>query len=182
MVYLLCFDKKFKHARHYIGFAESEFTFENRLRHHKKGRGSRLMDAVTKAGIDFKVSRTWANGDRNFERKLKNRKNAAKLCPLCVERARREKVLEKESVFIKELNAPPIMACPVIEASKVYPVVMQEKPNPNGTFIARMNGEIFTGDIYAKPQGNPIPSRWERVWSRVAGFLKLQTVYNLFKQ
>lgn len=83
MVYLLCFDKKFKHAQHYIGFAENQRTFEIRMKHHASGRGSRLMDAVTKAGIGFKVARTWEDGDRNFERKLKNQKNASRLCPHC---------------------------------------------------------------------------------------------------
>lgn len=94
MVYLLCFDKKFKHAKHYIGFAENQRTFEQRMKHHAKGSGSRLMAAIAKAGITFTVARTWADGDRNFERSLKNRKSAAELCPHCkLARATRKKEL-----------------------------------------------------------------------------------------
>jgi hypothetical protein len=33
-------------------------------------------------GIGFQIVRTWP-GSRSFERKLKNRKNARKLCPIC---------------------------------------------------------------------------------------------------
>lgn len=121
MVYLLCFDKKFKHAKHYIGFAQSQDSFERRLKCHVKGRGSKLMNAITKAGIGFKVTRTWPDGDRNFERSLKNRKNASQLCPDCIaaakERRRREKVLETESKIIEQMNAKPIV-CPVVESYK----------------------------------------------------------------
>jgi hypothetical protein len=83
MVYLLCFHQKFKHAKHYIGFAESQESFAKRLACHKSGRGARLMKAITKAGIGFEVARTWNDGDRTFERKLKKRKNGPKLCPIC---------------------------------------------------------------------------------------------------
>jgi predicted GIY-YIG superfamily endonuclease len=78
-VYLLHFDKPLKHARHYIGFSTS---LARRLEHHRKGSGSSLMAAVARAGIEFKVARTW-KADRTFERSLKNRNNAPKLCPIC---------------------------------------------------------------------------------------------------
>jgi predicted GIY-YIG superfamily endonuclease len=83
MVYLLCFHQKFHHAKHYLGFAESAESFEKRLACHRSGRGAKLMKAITKAGIDFTVARTWISGDRTFERYLKNRKKSSRLCPLC---------------------------------------------------------------------------------------------------
>lgn len=78
-VYLLHFDRPLKHARHYIGFSTS---LKRRLEHHAKGTGSSLMAAVAKAGITFRLVRTW-KADRTFERKLKNGKNAPHLCPIC---------------------------------------------------------------------------------------------------
>lgn len=78
-VYLIHFDEKLSHAQHYIGWASN---LEGRLAHHKRGTGSRLMAAVSGKGIKWAVARTWS-ADRNFERKLKNQKNASKLCPVC---------------------------------------------------------------------------------------------------
>lgn len=78
-VYLLCFDEPFKHARHYLGWAKS---LDARIAHHRSGTGARLTQVIRDAGIGFTVSRTW-EGDRNLERKLKNRHNAPKLCPRC---------------------------------------------------------------------------------------------------
>lgn len=82
MVYLIHFDQPFKHAQHYLGYS-AELLFTKRIEHHRKGTGSRLMRAVTKAGIGWSVVRTWPNEDGHFERKLKNRKNSRCLCPKC---------------------------------------------------------------------------------------------------
>ena len=79
-VYLLHFERPYKHARHYLGFAED---LERRLELHRAGRGARLVEVVVAAGIGFQLVRTW-EGDRTLERVLKNRHNApARLCPLC---------------------------------------------------------------------------------------------------
>jgi len=83
MVYLLCFDTKFKHARHYIGYVKKAEGLEPRMEKHRKGTGSKLMAAVSKAGIGFQITRLWSNADQNFERWLKNKKNAKYLCPCC---------------------------------------------------------------------------------------------------
>ena len=87
MLYLICFDRPLKHARHYLGFSKSDKTLPKRIEHHRKGSGARLMAAVAAAGIDFRVVRTWDDGDRNEERRLKNRHNGPKLCPHCAARA-----------------------------------------------------------------------------------------------
>lgn len=81
-IYLLHFDKPFWHAKHYLGWTEGD-SLDERLDKHRKGQGSKLMAAVSGAGIDFSIARLWA-GTRNDERKLKNGKNAGKrLCPIC---------------------------------------------------------------------------------------------------
>jgi predicted GIY-YIG superfamily endonuclease len=82
-VYLIHFDQPYKHARHYLGYTESTVTLAARVKHHLAGRGSRLMDVVTRAGIKWSVVRTWPQADRNFERKLKNWKKTSRLCPVC---------------------------------------------------------------------------------------------------
>jgi hypothetical protein len=83
VIYLLCFDRPFKHARHYLGFVDGgEEQLKKRIERHKKGGGARLVEVITAAGIGFEVARTW-EGDRHFERSLKKRKSTPKLCPIC---------------------------------------------------------------------------------------------------
>lgn len=79
-VYLLHFDRPFRHARHYIGWTGGDL--EDRLEYHRRGWGSKLLKAVAEAGIGWTVARTW-EGTRHDERKLKNRKEAPRLCPVC---------------------------------------------------------------------------------------------------
>lgn len=79
-IYLLHFDRKYKHAGHYLGSTDQ--PLEARLKEHRTGRGARLMEVVTEAGIGFELARTW-KGSRKDERRLKNRGGASRLCPLC---------------------------------------------------------------------------------------------------
>lgn len=79
-IYLLHFDRSYKHARHYLGYTEN---LEQRLAQHRAGRGSPLVVAAIADGISFRVAATWP-GDRSRERKLHNYKNSrARLCPIC---------------------------------------------------------------------------------------------------
>lgn len=82
-VYLLHFNQPFHHAKYYIGYSNGEETVEQRIERHRAGNGARLLRAVSQAGIEFKVARIWESADRNFERKLKSQKNAARYCPIC---------------------------------------------------------------------------------------------------
>lgn len=83
MVYLLHFDSPLKHAKHYIGFVENAQNLEARMNIHLRGNGSKLIAAVVANGITFRIARLWHNASRTFERQLKNRKEAPKLCPIC---------------------------------------------------------------------------------------------------
>lgn len=80
VVYLLHFEKKYKHAQHYIGYTDD---LDKRIKKHRKGDGARLVEVFAENGIDFVIARVWQDKDRNFERRLKNQKSARKLCPLC---------------------------------------------------------------------------------------------------
>jgi hypothetical protein len=80
-VYLIHFDRPLHHARHYIGFC-----FEStaaRLARHMAGNGAKILRALNAAGIAYRIVRTWDEGDKVLERKLKGRKNAKRLCPVC---------------------------------------------------------------------------------------------------
>jgi predicted GIY-YIG superfamily endonuclease len=78
-VYLIHFDRPYKHSRHYLGYAED---LDARIERHHAGNGARLMEVVTNAGITWRLARTW-EGDRKFERWLKRKKGASWFCPLC---------------------------------------------------------------------------------------------------
>jgi predicted GIY-YIG superfamily endonuclease len=76
-------------ARHYTGWAAN---LESRLQAHSEGRGSHLMAAVKRAGIEWVVAATQP-GTRARERQLKQH-SATRRCPEC----QKEKVMEKITV------------------------------------------------------------------------------------
>lgn len=88
MVYLLHFNRPYKHARHYIGFTTN--LGQRMHAHELTSQGARLLQVASAAGIKFEIARTW-EGDRKLERKLKNRKKASRLCPICLEEMKRKK-------------------------------------------------------------------------------------------
>ncbi|MBO0885357.1 MAG: hypothetical protein J2P17_34495, partial [Mycobacterium sp.] len=63
-VYLLHFDRPYKHARHYLGWARD---LETRLTAHQTGHGARLLEVIQQAGISWTLARTWP-GTRIRER------------------------------------------------------------------------------------------------------------------
>jgi predicted GIY-YIG superfamily endonuclease len=81
VIYLLHFDQPYRHAQHYLGYADN---IERRIAEHRAGRGAKLTAAVVAAGIEFRVVRTWP-GDREEERRLKGKrsKRVALRCPVC---------------------------------------------------------------------------------------------------
>jgi len=81
MVYLIHFAQKLKHAQHYIGFVEKDL--EQRLEKHRSGNGAKILKALKEAGIPWEVVKVWEDGDRTFERSLKNKKKSSCLCPTC---------------------------------------------------------------------------------------------------
>lgn len=66
-------------AQHYLGSAED---LASRLYAHQHGKGARFTAVAVERGIPFVVARTW-DGGRKLERRLKLRKNARRLCPIC---------------------------------------------------------------------------------------------------
>jgi predicted GIY-YIG superfamily endonuclease len=83
-VYLLHFERPYKHARHYLGWASN---LDARLAEHAAGHGARLLAVIRAAGIGWTLARTWP-GDRHRERQLKRQGGASRCCPLCGVRPR----------------------------------------------------------------------------------------------
>lgn len=88
-VYLLHFIPRFKHAGHYLGYADD---IGRRVYEHEMGQSDvKLITAAVKAGVQFHLAQTWEGGDRTLERKLKGTKgpgrtgSLARLCPICKE-------------------------------------------------------------------------------------------------
>jgi predicted GIY-YIG superfamily endonuclease len=81
LVYLIHFDHKLAHAQHYLGYASK--SVEKRLKKHQDGTGARLMQVIGEQGIGWELAKVWPDGDRTFERRLKNRHGANKFCPIC---------------------------------------------------------------------------------------------------
>jgi len=78
-VYLLHFDRRYRHAGHYLGWTSN---LSRRVRRHLAGHGSRLVQMVVGAGINIRVARTWAGG-RARECQLKKQGGRSRLCPIC---------------------------------------------------------------------------------------------------
>lgn len=79
-IYLLHFDKPYRHASHYLGWAKD---LEKRLGQHASGSGARLMAVLKEHGIGWTLARTWDDVDRNYERRLKIQGGHSRKCPIC---------------------------------------------------------------------------------------------------
>lgn len=85
-VYLLHFDRPYKHAKHYVGYADDERLHQRIDEHYDARPGDsrhhRLMQVVRQAGISFVLARVWPGADRRKERALKTC-GATRVCPIC---------------------------------------------------------------------------------------------------
>jgi hypothetical protein len=59
-----------------------------RLAAHSHGSGSRLIEAISRAGISFILART-TTGTRDKERAIKNAGGQVRYCPLCTPKPRK---------------------------------------------------------------------------------------------
>ena len=84
-------------AQHYLGFADDPdgdaASLERRAAEHLAGRGARITKAAIAAGIEISLVATW-RAPLSFEKYLKRRKDAPRLCPICCrQRGQRVKVV-----------------------------------------------------------------------------------------
>jgi predicted GIY-YIG superfamily endonuclease len=100
-VYILHFDKPYKHAAHYIGYAIKDW--EARIDEHRRGISRvRIMEVIKAAGIGFEVAKVFKRVPKTFERKLKNRHGASKICPIC------KKNNHGKTIHSKNQQKPPL--------------------------------------------------------------------------
>ena len=81
MVYLVPFEEQLHPAQHCIGFVDN--NLQQRIKKHRSNKGAKLLKAVNNKGIQWAVVRVWEEGNRELERKLKNRKKSRCFCPVC---------------------------------------------------------------------------------------------------
>jgi hypothetical protein len=86
-LYLLHFEPRYRHARHYLGFSPDII---GRLLEHTRGgrKSSPLIRAALGAGCRLELVRVWLGAGRTEERRLKVQGSSCRLCPVC--RARGE--------------------------------------------------------------------------------------------
>lgn len=90
-LYLLHFDRPFRHAQHYLGWSCSVAAMHQRINQHYAatpgdGQHHTLIAHARAAGISFTLARVWPNGTRADERKKKQRGHRRQ-CPICREGA-----------------------------------------------------------------------------------------------
>lgn len=81
-VYLIHFSRSFCRRSHYLGWATN---LQERIERHRSGNGARILAAVNKAGIGWKLARTWPHMTMQDETNMKLNKNLKRLCPDCME-------------------------------------------------------------------------------------------------
>ena len=101
-VYVIHFDKPYKHAKHYTGIA---INVEKRMKEHRGGYGSRLMQVLKENNIGFRyniIAEYPSFSDAHAEEKrLKTKvKQPKKYCPIC-----------KENKLIKSFQEIPQCDC-----------------------------------------------------------------------
>jgi hypothetical protein len=105
-VYLLHFDRPYKHARHYLGWAGN---LDARLAVHGTRHGARLLAVLRAEGIGWQLARTWP-GDRNRERQLKNMGSSARHCPMCGITPRTTPNRNQAPMLTEDHTTPPVPA------------------------------------------------------------------------
>ena len=77
VIYMLHFDRPYKHAKHYVGWTDDLL---DRLDHARQGHGARLVAVIWHAGIGFTLIRI-CEGTRRTERAIKNAGGAVPVLP-----------------------------------------------------------------------------------------------------
>lgn len=86
MLYLIHFNRPFRHARHYLGYSRDTDTLHVRLsKHMGESCDVRLLQHVKAEGIRLMVVRVW-EGDRKDEMRLKRTHAHTRICPICSEK------------------------------------------------------------------------------------------------
>ncbi len=123
-VYLLHFDQRYEHAGHYTGFAEGSGLLK-RLGEHAAGRGARLVEVITQAGISFHLARTWPGVTRARERQLKQQGGASRRCPICLDQhatpgRRHDRAADQRASAVPTRGTTPEQARAFLELNEAF--------------------------------------------------------------
>lgn len=92
-------------AQHYSGWCED---LDTRIAEHLAGQGAKITRAAVAQGIEISLVATW-RAPLAFEKYLKRRKDAPRLCPICC-REQRRRVRQIEVPTVEQLRLD--LACP----------------------------------------------------------------------
>jgi hypothetical protein len=115
-----------------------------RLGEHQQGRGARLVEVITQAGISFRLARTWPGVTRARERQLKAQGGASRRCPIC---------LHQHTTPGRRHDQP----------ARTAPAVPTR-----GTTPTQAHGFLELNPKFARPVGAAPATQWARVRGREA--------------
>jgi hypothetical protein len=162
-VYLLCFvdaagrPARYRHAGHYLGFAEGSRLLK-RLGEHQGGRGARLLEVITQAGIGFRLARTWPGVTRARERQLKRQGGASRYCPIC-QAERKARGLPRRPTPAPDGRQQPA-GPPARPGAGAVPT--------RGVTPDQARAFLWLNPAFARPVGVSLAAQWGRVRGREA--------------
>jgi hypothetical protein len=112
-----------------------------RLGEHQQGRGARLVEVVTQAGIGFRVARLWPGVTRARERQLKNQGGASRRCPICLDQ-------------------------PAVPGQRHDQTTAQPAVPTRGMTPAEASAFLALNEAFARPVGASPAKQWGRVRGR----------------
>jgi hypothetical protein len=88
-------------CQHYAGHAHNlshRIQVQRRGRRWRKRNGqwcgaARLLEVARQRGIGFQVAKVWVGAGRDFEKRLKGRKQGPDLCPICKQLRKQDDLL-----------------------------------------------------------------------------------------
>jgi predicted GIY-YIG superfamily endonuclease len=154
-VYLLHFDQRYEHAGHYTGWAED---LDHRLAEHLAGRGARLVEVITQAGIGLRLARTWPGVTRARERQLKRQGGASRYCPICQEDRKARGIPRRPHPNQRAGHAQPGGSRPAGRWLSAVPT--------RGTQPDRVQAFLELNPNFARPARASTAKQWGRARSR----------------
>jgi predicted GIY-YIG superfamily endonuclease len=149
-VYLFHFDQRYEHAGHYTGWAED---LDHRVAEHQAGRGARLIQVITQAGISFRLARTWPGVTRARERQLKRQGGASRHCPICQEDRKARGLTRRSSHESGKSKPVPAWGQPGQQWAAAVPT--------RGTRPDRVQAFLELNPGFAGPRGRQWPNSGE---------------------
>jgi hypothetical protein len=114
-----------------------------RLGEHAAGRGARLVEVITQAGISFRLARVWPGVTRARERQLKRQGGASRRCPIC---------LDQHATPGQRHDQPAARTAPAVPT--------------RGTTPAQSRAFLELNEAFARPVAASPAVQWARVRGR----------------